>query len=305
MTLRPVLALILVAGTVPTVGFADATVSATASNAANTFSSTALYAPTSPSAAPLGHTASVSWAASIPQNGNGYVVSGTNVGSSPSATCPPAASSYSFVAGTAAATFTDSTSLAGGTDGTYVCYLLRGGQDPAAPASWVADPAWTSADVLPTVKTAIGFFATGVTLTNVGTAGSINSGDVVAVTFDQAVNTAGLSIAQVCAAVASKTLYLGSSGGGPLSCTTANTAGMLTGINLSSTLSLDGAFAATAAWSNANRTLTITIGAQSMGQPISVGAGTTTYTPAAFSSSAGAAAICTTAICTPTSTTTP
>ena len=70
---------------------------------------------------------------------------------------------------------------------------------------------------------------------------------------------------------------------------------------------MDGAFAVTSAvWTNSSRTLTVTLGAQNMGAlAISVAAGTTTYTPAALTSSSGAAAICTTAICKPTTTTVP
>jgi len=157
---------------------------------------------------------------------------------------------------------------------------------------------------LPTAKTAIGFFATSVTLTNGGTAGRLDPGDTVVIQFDQAVNTTGVSVTQICAAVASTTVYLGSTHG-TSTCNTGNTAGTLTGINLSSAASKDGAFNATATWTNANRTLTITVGASVMGGTIKVGAGTTTYIPAALSSASGAAAICTTAICKPTTTTAP
>lgn len=270
----------------------------------STFASKSLYSPTSPTAAPAGHTAIVSWTASSPQNGNGYVVSGVNVGSSPSATCPVSASSYAFVAGTASTGLTDSSALASGTDGTYVCYLVRAGLDATAPASWTADPAWVSADALPTTKTAIGFFPTTVTLANAGTAGRLDSGDTVVITYDQSVNTTGLTVAQVCAAVASRIVYLGA-GTGIVTCPTTSTIGTLTGINLSSTLSLDGAWAATALWSNSNRTLTITLGAQNMGSTVTVGAGTTTYNAAALTSSSGAAAVCTTVLCKPTTTTVP
>jgi len=286
-------------------GLVTGDVNASTSNA-STFSATALYSPTAPAAAPLGHTASVTWTASSPQNGNGYVVSGANIGSSSATACPAAAASYAFVAGTAATSLTDSTSLAGGTDGTYVCYLVRSGFSSAAPGTWVADPGWTSADVLPTGKTAIGFFATSVTFANGGTGGRLDTGDTIVITFDQAVNTSGLTVSQVCAAVASKTVYVGA-GTGVATCPTTATVGTLTGVQLSSTLSVDGAFAVTSAvWTNSSRTLTVTLGAQNMGLvAISVAAGTTTYAPAALTSSSGAAAICTTAICKPTTTTVP
>ena len=44
----------------------EATVSATATNATNSFAATSLYSPTGPAAAPLGRTASVTWTASSP-----------------------------------------------------------------------------------------------------------------------------------------------------------------------------------------------------------------------------------------------
>jgi hypothetical protein len=281
----------------------DATLNAAAANA-GTFSTTAIYSPTAPAAAPLGHTASVSWTASAPSTGNGYVVSGVNVGSNPATSCPATAASYSFVGATASTSFTDSTPLAGGTDGTYVCYLVRRGFDTTAPGSWAADPLWVSANSLPIANTAIGFFATSVTLPNGGVGGRIDGGDTIVISFDQAVNTAGLTVSQVCIAVGSKTVYLGA-GTGVITCPTTATIGTLTGINVSSTLSLDGAFAATAAWTNSNRTLTITVGAQNMGSTISAGAGTTTFVAAALISSSGAATICTTAICRPTTSTVP
>jgi hypothetical protein len=284
-----------------------ADVNATTVNA-GTLSSTSLYSPTAPAAAPLGRTASLSWTASSPQNGSGYAVSGTNIGSNPATTCPASAASYAFVGGTAATSFTDSTSLSGGTDGTYVCYLVLSGHDIGAPGTWSVDPVWSSADTLPTAKTAIGFFPTSVTMANSGAAGQLNAGDTIVITFDQAVDTASVgAITFVCAAVASSTIYLGITGG-VVTCPTAATLGRLTGMTLSSFLSLDGRYAATGAWSNANATLTITVGALSGGwQTASIAAGTETFTAATtITSSTGAVAICSaTAICRPTTTTRP
>jgi hypothetical protein len=275
---------------------------------AGTSTTTSLYSPTAPAVAPLGRTASLSWTAASPQNGNGYVVSGTNIGSNPATACPASAASYAFVGGTTATSFTDSTSLAGGTQGTYVCYLVRSGQDVGAPGTWTVDPVWSSADSLPTAKTAIGFFATTLTMANGGVAGQIDAGDTIVITFDQAVNTASVgTITFICAAVASSTVYLGITGG-LATCPTAATVGRLTGMTLSSLLSQDGRYAATGAWSNGNATLTITVGALSLGwQTASIAAGTETFTAATtITSSTGAASICSgTAICGPTTTTRP
>jgi len=280
-----------------------ATLSATTVNPA-TLSAISLYSPTSPAAAPLGHTVSVSWTASAPQNGSGYVVSGLNVGGS-SSICPATASSYAFLSGTAGTSYTDSSSLAGGTDGTYVCYLIRSGYDPVTgPTSWAADPLWTSANTLPTAKTPIGFFATGVSFTNGGTANTLDAGDTIVLTFSQAVDTTTVApVTGVCSHLLNSTIYLGMS----LTCGTTGTVGTLAGMTLSNGLGLDGIYGASAAWSNGNRTFTITVGSLVLGTGAStVASGTETFTPlATISSQTGGLLICTTASCKPTTTTRP
>lgn len=295
-------AILLLAGyALGTAGKVGATATAQTVNAANTFAAMALYSPVAPSAAPLGHTATVSWTASSPQNGNGYVVSGTNVGSSPSAVCPTAASAYAFAGGTAATSFTDATSIAGGADGTYVCYLVRSGFDASMPATWGADPGWASADSLPTVKTAIGFFADSLSFSNGGVANTLDAGDTITLTFDQPVDPSTVPpMTGVCAKNSNSTIYLGQTLG-VATCSTSFSVGTLTGMTLSSTLSLDGLYNATAAWTNANKTYTVTIGALVAGSvPSTLASGIETYTPAAaIRSLSGAVAICSTGACTP------
>jgi hypothetical protein len=282
-----------------------ATASLDASTAnASTLAATSLYSPTAPVGAPLGRDVSLSWTASAPQNGNGYVVAGTNIGSSVATACPTSAAAYAFVGGSAAASFVDSTSLAGGIDGTYVCYLVRSGQDATPPASWSADPTWASADTLPVAKSAIGFFATSLSFANGGTANRLDTGDTIAISFDQPVDPASVgTISFICGSVSSSTIYLGITGG-TSTCPTIASVGQLSGMTLSNAQNADGHYAATAAWSNANAQLTITVGALSAGwRRVRVAAGTEAFQPATgLTSATGAVPICGTVICQPTTT---
>jgi hypothetical protein len=283
-----------------------ATVNASTANA-STLNTTALYSPTAPASAPLGRTVSLSWTPSSPQNGNGYVVSGVNIGSNGATLCPTPSTSYAFVGGVAAASFSDATSLAGGTQGTYVCYLVRSGYEASAPSTWTVDPVWASADALPTAKTAIGFFPNTLALANGGTAGRIDAGDTIVMTFDQAVDTASVpAISFICASVTTSTIYLGITGGAA-TCPTTATVGLLTGMTLSNPLSADGRYAASGTWSNGNATFTITVGALSAGwRTVRIAAGTESFQAASTMTSAtGAAPVCRTVICRPTTTTRP
>jgi hypothetical protein len=272
-----------------------------------TFTTTSLYSPTAPSGAPVGRAVSLSWTPSSPQNGNGYVLSGVNIGSNPTTPCPVGAAAYAFVGGAAGAGFTDATALAGGTQGTYACYLVRSAYAASAPSSWSVDPGWVSADALPTAKTAIGFFASSLTFTNGGAAGRLDTGDTIVITFDQPVAPASIgTISFLCASVSSGTIYLGVTGGVTI-CPTATTVGSLAGMTLFNAQNADGRYAATGAWSSGSAKLTITIGALSAGwRRVRIAAGTETLTPAGtITSATGAAAICATAVCRPTTTTRP
>jgi hypothetical protein len=282
---------------------ATANLSAITSNA-NTLVATSLYSPTAPAGAPVGRSVNLSWTPSAPQNGNGYVVAGTNIGSNVATTCPSSVAAYAFVGGSAAASFTDSTSLAGGTDGTYVCYLVRSGQDATAPASWSSDPTWASADTLPVAKSAIGFFSTSLTFANGGTANRLDTGDTIEITFDQPVDPASVgTIGFICGSVTSNTIYLGITGG-TTTCPTTASVGGLSGMTLSNAQNADGRYAATGAWGYGNAQLTITVGALSAGwRRVRFAAGTEAFQPATtITAASGAVPICGTVICRPTTT---
>ena len=118
-------------------------------NTVNSVTTTQLYSPTGLSGSRSGTTNTLTWTAASPMNGNGYAVSGINNGAS--STCPTLASSYTtYVGSSSSTTYADGGSLANGTAGTYVCYLVRTGFSAAGGPPWASLPTWTSYNTLPT-----------------------------------------------------------------------------------------------------------------------------------------------------------
>ena len=145
------LACILLAGITPGTG---ATMSASAANLTNLVAAGVLTSPTGLTGSESGGAATLTWTAAQPNgngNGNGYAISGVNNGSS--STCPSAAASYTtYVGSTASTTYTDSSSsLHSGAGGTYVCYLVQTGYNPAGGPPWASVPIWTSTNTLASV----------------------------------------------------------------------------------------------------------------------------------------------------------
>ena len=104
--------------------------------------------------------------------------------------------------------------------------------------------------------------------------------DTLVINYDQATNAPNLTGLLVCATKGSSaTFYLGQNLVSNTCDTVGGTSiGKLTGGTYSA--SADGAWAATYVWSNGNKTLTITIGAETFGTKIPTGmAGTWTFTP--------------------------
>ena len=150
----PLLVLVIAGLLVASVQETSALLSGNTRNVQNGVSSSAVYSPSGLTATNQGSSVQLSWTAAQPNNngnGNGYVVSGTSNGASP--TCPSAAGAYGvFVGSSASTTYTDSTSsLLSGTPGSYICYLVQTGYNPAGPPPWSSIPIWTSADTLPVV----------------------------------------------------------------------------------------------------------------------------------------------------------
>ena len=150
----PLIVLLIAGLSVASVQETSALLSGNARNLQNGVSSSALYSPSGLTATNQGSSVQLSWTAAQPNNngnGNGYVISGTSNGAS--STCPSAASGYGVFVGSSASTgYTDSTSsLLSGTPGSYVCYLVQTGYNPAGPPPWASIPIWTSTNTLPVV----------------------------------------------------------------------------------------------------------------------------------------------------------
>jgi len=259
----------------------------------STYNTAAVYDPSAITSAPVDNTQTVAWTDAVNNhgNGNGYAVFAYHEGPTSTA-CNTTQANYTFVAGTtnASPSYTDSGVFAGSSAsyfGSYSCYMIRTWDVPGVnPSSWTSGtvPTWTS-QIAPSPANqyvtpngvAVGFFPSSVTMTNSN--GTLATGDTVVLNYDQATNAPNLAGLSVCATKGSSaTFYLGQS----LAVATCDTVGgtsigKLTGGTYTS--SADGVWAATYVWSNGNKTLTITIGAETLGTKIpTVMAGTWTFT---------------------------
>lgn len=238
----------------------------------------ALAPPTGLSAAPAGRGVALSWSAA--GSADGYVLSRAAAAGPDCATV-----AFTDAVTTTAVTLTDASPPA--PQGTWACYAVRS-----------SFRSWSSMADNPSVAVRVGVVATSVALSNGGSANTVDSGDRVAVTFNQAMSAASgpLSSDTVCAtagSAGSAVLVLGSAAAGTTACsgTDVGRVGRVLGL----TTNKSGRYAATYAWSNGGRTLTITVGSRVGGATVSVsGAGTYWPTTAstALLSSTGAAHVC-------------
>lgn len=274
----------------------QATLAATTANAANRYSTTALYSPTGLSATTQGHSVALSWTAAQPNgngNGNGYAISAVNIGTNAATICPTSSASYmTFITGATGTSATNSSATATDPQGSYVCHLVQTGYNPAGAPPWASPPTWTSIDTLATAKTQIGFVASSAQFANGGSSGVLDANDTFVITFDQPATQTDFSGLTVCAAVSANTIYVAQSGA-LVPCGATSSVGTFTDGTLSTALSLDTRYNATYAWSNGGRTLTVTIGLIAVGTSASV-SGTWRLTPASsILSATGGFAICT------------
>ena len=223
----------------------EAALTAQTQNPGNVYAMTALYAPSALTASVTGHDVGLSWGAGT--NGSGYSILGVANGSS--SNC----SSVTFAAlGRSAGTsYTDAARFA--PQGTYFCYQVQ-----------TSYASWTSVNGNPTVAARLGFFAASIAATNGGTAGRLDTGDKIVLTFDQAVTTStGPSGTNtVCARNGNDTITLGVvTTTGTCAANETNNLGRVTG----GTLSANGRWNATWVWSGGNTALTITLGTRVQG----------------------------------------
>jgi len=222
----------------------------------STFSTAALGPPTALTATPSGRDVVLTWAAGT--NGNAYAVRGVANGTSSSC-------------GTTSPTSVGTTSTTAHTDvgrstpqGTWFCYEVL-----------TTFAGWTSVQMNPRAAAQLGVVASAVTVLNAGqttgcaggtfgVAGRLDCGDQVIVTFNQPINPASGPQAgnTVCANRTSGLITLASTGTSG-ACTTSEAAtNRLGSLSGSAVTGADARHAATYAWSNANRTVTVTVGAR-------------------------------------------
>jgi hypothetical protein len=246
-------ALILLAGTATAIAAFTKTASGS-----QTVSSRNLGAPTGLTGAASGHNVNLSWTAGT--NGSGYAIAAAANGTSSNCT----AASFAALTTTAGTSVTDTGRFT--PQGTFECYRVT-----------TTFGTWTSQTGNPTVAVRIGVVAQSVVLTNGGTAGRLDAGDTIVITFNQAITTASGPVAgnNVCTNTGG-TIMLGVTGtGGTCSTATATTVGTLTSL----TISRAARYNTTFAWSAGNTVLTLTIGSRSAGSQDPTISGTAVYTP--------------------------
>jgi hypothetical protein len=229
-------------------------------NPGNRYAFTALYAPSSLTATPSGHDVGLGWTAG--SNGSGYQVLGVNNGTS--SNCSSV--SYASVASTAGTTYSDTGRST--PQGTWFCYQVK-----------TSYGVWTSVNNNPSTAAQLGVAAATVTAANGGNSGKLDAGDTITITFNQPITpgTGPASTDTVCA-VNGTTIQLASTTTSG-NCAAAETVdlGTLTGGNSNK----NARFSASYAWSNGNKTLTVTIGTRTNGAQDPNVTGTWTLNPTA------------------------
>jgi hypothetical protein len=257
--------------------------------ASQSVSSRNLGAPTGLTGAASGHDVNLSWTAGM--NGTGYAIAAAANGTSTSCT----AASFAALTTTAGTSATDTGRFS--PQGTIECYRVT-----------TTYGTWSSQAGNPTVAVRLGVVAQSIAIANGGTAGRLDAGDRITITFNQAIATASGPIAgnNVCSNTGG-TIMLGVAGtGATCSTATATTVGTLTSLTINRAARYDTTFA----WSGGNTILTVTIGSRSAGTLDPTLSGTAVYTPTTTAtgllSSTGSAHACSSnsggGNCTPTAT---
>ncbi len=245
------------------------------SHTGNTVALLAVYPGAALTAEPVGNTVTLNWQAG--RNGSGTRVSrGATTGPG---TCPDTA--VAPVAVTATTEFVDPSPV--GPPGTWSCYRIETTLGP-----------WTSVVGNPTVAVQVGFVVTTVRAENGGVPGKLDVGDRFVVGFNQPVDPAtGPTLTDTVCATTSGAIVLAAirTGGG---CTAgeANRLGQLD----SGTMDKNTRWSAAYAWTDGDRTLTVTLTARVAGPNALFTAGPWTFqpttTPGAVLSASGRVPVC-------------
>jgi len=230
----------------------------TTTSASQSISSRSLDPPSGLTGTASGHDVALSWTAGT--NGSGYAIAAVANGTSSNCS----AVTFSALTTTAGTSVTDTGRFS--PQGTFECYRVT-----------TTYGTWSSQTGNPTVAVRLGVVAQSVAITNGGTAGRLDAGDTIAVTFNQAISTASGPVAAntVCTNTGG-TIMVGVTGTGT-TCSTgsATTVGTLTSL----TINRAARYNATFAWSAGNTVLTVTIGSRSAGAQDPTISGTAVYTP--------------------------
>ena len=238
-----------------------ASLNAQTRNPDSSFATTSLSAPTGLTATASGRDVQLAWNAG--ENGSGYEVLGFANGTS--STCP--ATGYSSIALTTSLTYVDTGRYA--PQGTWFCHQVR-----TSYASWTSTTNTS-------VATQIGVVITSITMANGANAGVLDAGDRFIVTFNQPIDTSSAasgtnSLCTTSASSPGASILLGSTASsGSCGTSEALNLGRLSGGGSSR----NNRYAAVYTWSNGNRTLTITVGARTVGPGNPTITGTWTLSP--------------------------
>jgi hypothetical protein len=238
-------------------GTALAAFSTTAS-ASQAVASRSVGAPSGLTGAASGHDVSLSWTAGT--NGNGYAIDAAANGTSSDCT----AAAFSALTAASGTAVTDTGRFT--PQGTFECYRVA-----------TTYGTWWSQSGNPTVAVRLGVVAQAVAVANGGTAGRLDQGDTITITFNQAISPASGPIASdtVCTNTVG-TVMLGVTGTGTTCSTGATTTvGTLTSLTINRAARFDASFA----WSGGDTVLTVTIAARSAGSQNPTVSGTAVHTP--------------------------
>ena len=227
----------------------------TRSNPSNALAAATLPSPAAFTATPAGRNVSLSWTAATPSQN--YILSG---GTATSSACSGV--NYAALGTPAATTYSDARYTP---QGTWYCYRLENRYR-----------SFTSASVIRPVQ--LGVVATAVAITNGGISGSVDTGDVVTITFNQAISAASRpsSTSTVCASGPTDVIYLASTTTSGACAPETTQIGTLTGRPISNNPRWD----ATYAWNAAGTQLTITLTTRIAQNKNGVlGAGTNSFNP--------------------------
>ncbi len=257
----------------------------------SSYTTTAVYDPSSITGTAQGNQMRVGWAnPGSPHNGSGFAVFAYHYGPATGA-CSTNPADYTFVKGVAstASSYQDTGPYGGGTAAylaSFTCYMVRTWVVPGlAPASWTGSttPTWTG-QLAPSPATQwvtptavqVGFVATSVAMTNGNR--TMAAGDTLVITYDQPTNAPALSGLSLCADPSTQVIYVAQIPNGTSCAASGTSVGTLSGGFFWA--SQPGVFAISGAvWSNGNKTLTITVGGLTSGAAPRFMFGTWTFTP--------------------------